>query len=253
MLEAKADNISNENIFTDKKPKSNNRNNAALNRKGNDTRESQADTSGPSKGDSQCSMLRDSHLKPLHTIRVTVAHASVASSKPKVELDSNADTCVEGDNCLVTFDHNRPVNVCSSKSKDDHRSAKRVDATVGYQNLQIGQKFIFMINKAIHIDGLVNYLLCPMQCHLNGVKISEVPKFLAKNESDTTHAIELVDPFDTTHSSMIQPCFSGVTNYFDVYSPSIAEYEDEDIPKIHLTVEEPLWDPLMSEYSERET
>ena len=37
------------------------------------------------------------------------------------------------------------------------------------------------------------------------------------------------------------------------FSPSITKYEDEDIPKIHLTAEEPHWDPSTSEYSERET
>ena len=38
-----------------------------------------------------------------------------------------------------------------------------------------------------------------------------------------------------------------------MHSPSIKEYENEDIPKIHLTVEEPSWDPSTSEYSKRET
>ena len=33
-------------------------------------------------------------LKPLSTIQVMVAHASIASSKPKVELDLHADTCI---------------------------------------------------------------------------------------------------------------------------------------------------------------
>ena len=36
--------------------------------------------------------------------KIMVAHASVASSKHKVELDSQADTCVVGDNCLVIHD-----------------------------------------------------------------------------------------------------------------------------------------------------
>ena len=63
------------------------------------------------------------------------AHASVASSKPKVVLDSYADTCVVGDNCLVIHDLNRPVNVYSYDPKDSHRGAKTVDATVGYQDV----------------------------------------------------------------------------------------------------------------------
>ena len=46
-----------------------------------------------------------------------VAHTSVATSKPKVELDSHTDSCEAGDNCLILHDHNRPVNVYSYNSK----------------------------------------------------------------------------------------------------------------------------------------
>ena len=86
-------------------------------------------------------------------------------------------THVLGDNCLVIHDHNRPVNVYSYDSKDGHKSAKTVDGTVGYQDPQSGQTFMLVINQAIHIDGLVNHLLCPMQCRINGMQINEVPKF----------------------------------------------------------------------------
>ena len=74
--------------------------------------------------------------------------------------------------------------------------------------------------------------------------------FLAETPSERTYMIELVNPFNVAHLS-IQ--LSGITIYFDVLSPSIAEYENEDILKIHLTTEEPPWDPSTSEYSERET
>ena len=168
-----------------------------------------------------------------------MAHASIASSKPNVELDSHADMCVVGDNCLVIHNHNRPVNVYSYDPKDGYRNAKTVDVAVGYQDPQSGQKFILIINQAIHIDGLVNHLLCLMQCRLNCVHISEVPKFLAETLNETTHAIELVDPFNAAHPLIILLQLSGVTSYFDVYSPSIADYENEDILKIHLTMEEP--------------
>ena len=59
-----------------------------------------------------------------------MAHASIASSKPKVEFDLHADMCVVGDNCLVIYDHNRHINVYSYGPNDDHRNAKKVDATV---------------------------------------------------------------------------------------------------------------------------
>ena len=167
-------------------------------------------------------MLRDNYLKLLSTLPVTVSHASVASSKPKVELDSHADTYVVGDNCFVVHNINRPVNVYSYDPKDGHRSDETVDAAVGYQNPQSGQKFILIINQAICIDGLVNHLLCPMQCHMNVVQISEVSKFVTETPSETTHAIELVNPFHATCLLIIPLKLSGITSYFDVYSPSIA-------------------------------
>ena len=82
------------------------------------------------KGDSQPRELRNSYVKPLSTAAVMVAHASVESSKPKVELDSHAGTFEVGANCLVIHDHNRPVNVYSYDPKDGHRSAKMMTCTV---------------------------------------------------------------------------------------------------------------------------
>ena len=172
-----------------------------------------------------------------------VAHASVVSSKHKVGLDSHADTCLVGDNCLVIYDHYRPVNVYHYDPKYGHRSAKTVDAAVGYQDPKSGQKFI-LINQAIWIDGFVN--------HLNGMHISEVLKFLAETPYETPHAIELVDPFNAPHLLIILHQLSSVTSYFDVFSPSITDYEDGDIPTIHLTLEEPLWNPSTGKNSEQE-
>ena len=109
-----------------------------------------------------------------------------------------------------------------------------------------------MKNQAISIDELVNHLLCPIQCHLNGVQISEVPKFFAQNPNETTHAIEFVDPFNVAHPLIITLQLSGITSYFDVNSLSVTEYKNDDIPKIHLTVEEHPWYPSLNEYSDRE-
>ena len=70
-------------------------------------------------------------------------------------------------------------------------------------------------------------------------QISEVPKFLDENPSETIHAIELVNPFNAAAPLIILLQLRGVTSYFDAYSCSVAKYENDDIPKIHLSVEEP--------------
>ena len=201
--EVKTDSSSNENLFPDEKLKAKNRNNPVLDKKGIGTRQSYADTwwLGLSKGDSQPSKLRDNLIKPLTTICLMLSHASVASRKPKVELDSHADTYVFGDNFL--HNHNRPVHIYSCNPKDCHKSAKTVDTTISYQDPQNRQKYILIMNQAIQINGLENHILCPMQRCLKGVHITEVPKFLDENPSVTTHAIQSLDPFDPAHPLVI--------------------------------------------------
>ena len=110
-----------------------------------------------------------------------------------------------------------------------------------------------MKNQVIHTNSPVNHLLCPMQCQLNGVHIIEVAKFLAESPSVTNHAIDLTEPFHAAHLLLIPLQLSRGGSCFYVYSPSIAEYENEDIPKIHLTAEKPLWDPSTNKYSEIKT
>ena len=178
-----------------------------------------------------------------------VANVSVASCKLKVELDSHANTYVFGDDCLINHEHNRPVNVYSYDPKDGNRNAKTVDATVGLQDLQRGQKYILMINQAIQINGVENcffyhmqcctlmVLLCLMQCYLNCLHIcNSVNRPLQCSSS-------------THNPSSDKQCY----HYFHVYSLIIADYENEDITKIHLTVKEHLWDPSTVKYSENET
>ena len=101
-----------------------------------------------------------------------------------------------------------------------------------------------MINQATDIH--------PRQFCLIGVHISKVRKFFAESPGVTNHAVQLTDPFDTAHLLIIPPQFGGVTSHFDVYSPSIAEYENEEIPRTHLTADELPWDQSTNEYSERE-
>ena len=76
---------------------------------------------------------------------------------------------------------------------------------------------------------------------------------LADSPSMTTIGIQLIHSFHPAHPLIIQLQFSSLTIYFDMYSSSIAEYENKDIPKICLISEEFPWDPSIEEYSECQT
>ena len=59
------------------------------------------------------------------------------------------------------------------------------------------------------------------------LQISEVPKILAGITGKTTHTTQLLDPFNLP-----------IHLIFYINFLNIAEYENEDIPKVHLTIEE---------------
>ena len=73
-----------------------------------------------------------------------------------------------------------------------------VNVAVTYIVPEISQVVILLINQVIEMKGLDHHLLCPMQHHVNGAMIDEIPKFLASILSETMQAIQLENPFDAT-------------------------------------------------------
>ena len=63
----------------------------------------------------------------------------------------------------------------------------------------------------------------------------------------------MIDLIDAAHLFIIPLQSNIATSYFNMYCPSIREYESEEILKIHLTAEELPQDPPAEEYSECET
>ena len=88
-----------------------------------------------------------------------------------------------------------------------------------------------------------------MQCYMNDVFINQVSKFLALIPSETTHAIQLENPFGATHLIIIPFKLNVVTSYFKVRKPTVEEHEDQNIVKIKLMAEALPWIPSGPDYS----
>ena len=73
-----------------------------------------------------------------------------------------------------------------------------------------------------------------MQCCMNSVLINNVP-------NETIH-VQLENPFNATHPIIIPLKLNGVTCFFEVRTPTLEEYESQNILKIELMVEAPPWD-----------
>ena len=169
----------------------------------------------------------------------------------KIELHSHADACVAGSHCLVVHDHNRSVNVYEYEFKAGSKHACKVNATVVYDQPELGQVVIFLFNQAIEMKVLNHHPLCPMQCHMNGVLINKVPKFLAPVLSETVHTIQIENTFNAIHPIIFSFTVNGVTSYFDMRNPTWEEYEDQDILKIKLMAEAPQCDQSSPKFSGR--
>jgi len=97
-----------------------------------------------------------------------------------------------------------------------------------------------------------NILLCPMQSRMDGVRISECPKFLEENATNDTHTIQVWDPDDLAETLTIPLMLDGVISYFPARVPTIEEYENEELPHFTLTAQDPPWDPASSMFQENE-
>ena len=80
-----------------------------------------------------------------------------------LELDSNADTCVLGRDCLVILDYDRPVQVVGYDPALGMKTYRTISGVVAHDDPATGEIFHLVINQAIYIPHLDHHLLFPIQ------------------------------------------------------------------------------------------
>jgi len=83
-----------------------------------------------------------------------------------------------------------------------------------------------------------------MQCCVNDVIIDDLPKFLASDRTDQTHALTIKDPDNPLQPVILPLNLTGVTSLLYVRPVTIDEFNSLDHPRLHLTSETLTWDPL---------
>jgi hypothetical protein len=184
-------------------------------------------------------------LETLRTIcidlnqRRTVKHISYKINDPNyettLELDSHADTCVLGRDALIILDHQRPVTVVGYDESLGTKTYATVSGVVAYDDPQTGRTLHLIIHQAIHIPHLDHHLLCPMQCRVNDVIVNDLPKFLASEPTDQTHALTIKDPDNPLQPVILPLMLRGVTSLLYVRPVTINEFNSLDHPQLHLT------------------
>jgi hypothetical protein len=132
------------------------------------------------------------------------------------------------------------------------KTYQTVSGVVAYYDPQTGRTLHLIINQAIHIPHLDHHLLCPMQCRVNDVTVNDLPKILAANHTDQTHALTINDPNNPLQLVILPLTLRGLPLLFNVRTVTINEFNSQDYPRLHLTSETLTWDPKTTLYEQQE-
>jgi len=162
------------------------------------------------------------------------------------ELDSHADTCVAGANCIVLEETAQSVNV--SAFTDSHQTLENlsiVTAATAYDDEATGTTYILIFGQALYLgDQMKNSLICPNQLRANGLTVDDCPKHLAPRNQPSSHSL---------HAPMedltIPLKLKGVTSFFSTRTLTVQEVET--CKWVYMS-DEHNWDPHSEDYQEQE-
>ncbi len=87
---------------------------------------------------------------------------------------------------------------------------------------------------------------------MNDVIVNNLPKFLAADPTDQTHALTLTSPNNPLQPVTLPLTLRGVTLVLNARSTTIDEFNSHDHLRLHLTSETLTWDPTTNLYEKQE-
>jgi hypothetical protein len=109
-----------------------------------------------------------------------------------VELDSHADTCCAGANCVVIEYTGKVCNVVgfNHDSPNDELIGIPIIKTATAYDALTGETFIIVLSQALHLGNYLSYsLIFPNQLRHYGLVVDDVPRHLAPDPTSATHSI----------------------------------------------------------------
>ena len=93
-----------------------------------------------------------------------------------MELDSHADTCAFGGDCLVVQDTGTQVTVEPfAATLGSMPKVPVVTVAVAYDDPTTFNTFVLFFHQVLHVPSLTTHLLAPFQMRNHGVVIEECP------------------------------------------------------------------------------
>lgn len=166
-----------------------------------------------------------------------------SNSWTTTELDTHADTCCFGRNCLViSEDTSMSVTISGFADSLGDMECPIVSVAVAYDDETSHTTFILVFNQVLYVEELCHNLISPFQMRMNDIIVKDVPIRLLVNTMDlnqidpSEHSIIVKEP-----SLKIPLKLRGTVSYFNTRKPTLRELEE--FPQIVMTYMTPSWDP----------
>jgi hypothetical protein len=162
------------------------------------------------------------------------------------ELDSHADTCVAGANCVVHEETHQMVDVSAySEQLETLKSVPVVTAATAYDDPSDGTTYILILGQATYMgDKMQHTLICPNQLRSRGLIVDDCPQHLSPKNNPSSHSI-----YDPDEDFRLPLSLKGVTSYFTSRTPTTHEIE---ACKWIILLDEQDWDPHSNDFHEEE-
>ena len=162
-------------------------------------------------------------------------------------MDSNADTCVFGDNSILIYDTCQTTSVEPfDASLGTIREVKIGTAAVAYDDPGTYQTYILFFHQALYIPKLKRNLICPDQLRDIGTTVNLTPLKRIPADKRTQEDHSLIIEQTSVHSKVHIPLkLRGTTSYFYTRKPTDQEIDDDTgstCIHVHMTSDKP-WDP----------
>jgi uncharacterized protein YbaR (Trm112 family) len=148
-------------------------------------------------------------------------HSTPSIIYSNCELDSHADTCVAGPNCVIVEYSDQVTNVSAFTNElDTLQDVPIVTVATALDNPDVST-VILILHQALYLgDKIENTLLCPNQMRCYRIDVDDVPVYLAPINKPSTHAT-----YTTKDDFNIPLSLNGVISYFQTRTPTHQELE----------------------------
>ena len=179
--------------------------------------------------------------------KVTISALRCGRSSDRADLDSHADTCVGGANCVLLKPSGEMATVSTfSDERKPFGSIPIGTVAMAWTNPATGERLVLVIHEALYFgDRLHHTLICPNQVRANGIVVNDTPR-----QFDKASMHSMLVSIESNESLEIPLVLDGVISHV----PDVVKPTDDELlncRRIELTSESE-WKPYDKSFAATE-